>query len=225
MTMYPRQLASWSGLVNLTVENNRIWACCKMKLIFAHIVYHLVLLSFINGVVTERGMPCTYFGGVRVSSNEDNLVNCTWYASNACCKRTEVTSVFGSMLPLYGSSAECANHINYLMCYFCSPEQHLWYDKSAHICSEFCEAVFEHCKTASFNGTVLSDNYMNGEDFCLGQKFVVEKESSTCFAYDASVFDCGLHLTSCSLTVITSAILVILHTAVGMVSWCPFSHI
>ena len=79
-------------------------------------------------------------GGVRVSAPQGNLINCSWYADNACCQRTEVTSVFGDMYPLYGASTACTNHLNYLMCYFCSPEQYKWYSgyvtpiqKPAHI--------------------------------------------------------------------------------------------
>ncbi len=62
-----------------------------------------------------------------MSAPQGNLVNCSWYSQNACCKRTEVTSVFGGMYPVYGASRECAQLLNYMMCYFCSPEQHVWY--------------------------------------------------------------------------------------------------
>ena len=70
-----------------------------------------------------------FLGDSRLSAAEGNLVNCTWYADNACCRRMEVTSVFGGMFPLYGATTECRSHINYMMCYFCSPDQYRWYDK------------------------------------------------------------------------------------------------
>jgi len=64
----------------------------------------------------------------RFAKYEPGLVNCSWYVSNSCCKRTEVTSVFSSnMLPLYEANIDCRNRMNYMMCYFCSPDQFHWY--------------------------------------------------------------------------------------------------
>lgn len=58
---------------------------------------------------------------------ETGLANCSWYESDACCKRTEVASVFESMFTLHRASTRCRNLINYLMCFFCAPDQYLWY--------------------------------------------------------------------------------------------------
>ena len=60
---------------------------------------------------------------------EKGLANCSWYEDDACCKRTEVASVFESMFTLHQASAQCRNMMNYLMCFFCAPDQYLWYIK------------------------------------------------------------------------------------------------
>lgn len=166
-------------------------------------MWHLLLVvsftALISCVVCETvqdtGKPCTYFGGARVSKNENNLVNCSWYANNACCKRTEVTSVFGGMYPLYGATEECKNQVNYLMCYFCSPEQYMWYDKKAYVCSGYCDSLYEHCKTAGYDGQVLGNVYASGQDFCLAQKFEVVDSNERCFDFDPDVFGEAPYLT------------------------------
>ena len=64
----------------------------------------------------------------RYAAAQPGLVNCSWYAGSSCCKRTEVTSVFSAnMLPLYQANNDCKNRVNYMMCYFCSPDQFHWY--------------------------------------------------------------------------------------------------
>ena len=70
---------------------------------------------------------CTYYGTGRQSMPESNLANCSWFGRNACCKRTEVTSVFAEMYKLYGATKECEDRMSYLMCYFCSPDQEIWF--------------------------------------------------------------------------------------------------
>ncbi|KAI0217870.1 hypothetical protein LSAT2_030331 [Lamellibrachia satsuma] len=134
-----------------------------------HILPLTVALISVCLVSSEDvGKPCTYFGGGRVSSPQGNLVNCSWYSSNACCQRTEVTSVFGGMYPLYGASRECSNQLNYLMCYFCSPRQHLWYHEKAYICADYCRSIHDDCKTAMYHGESVGASYQSGEDFCRG---------------------------------------------------------
>lgn len=86
------------------------------------------------GLTDAMNNSCTYFGGDRFnpkvgdrrSGPEINLANCSWFGANACCKRTEVTSVFSEMQKLYGATEQCDNRLSYLMCYFCSPEQEIW---------------------------------------------------------------------------------------------------
>jgi hypothetical protein len=65
----------------------------------------------------------------RYPKAEKGLANCTWYEEDACCKRTEVASVFESMFTLHQASTQCRNMMNYLMCFFCAPDQYLWYIK------------------------------------------------------------------------------------------------
>ncbi|KAK2155278.1 hypothetical protein LSH36_244g04005 [Paralvinella palmiformis] len=132
-------------------------------------------------------------GADRVSSPESSLINCSWYASNACCKRTEVTSVFGEMYPLYGASKECSDRINYLMCYFCSPEQYIWYNRKAFICEDYCNTVYEHCWAAEYNGTAIGQRYESGTEFCLGQRFEVVGGTTNCFKFDPTVFSQSYH--------------------------------
>ncbi|KAL4220923.1 hypothetical protein ACF0H5_019189 [Mactra antiquata] len=134
--------------------------------------------------------PCTYFEGKRTAMYEGGLVNCSWYASSSCCKRTEVTSVFSSnMLPLYEASQDCRNRINYMMCFFCSPDQYLWYkEDKVHVCETFCRSIYATCKDAIYNGTKLGDMYGNGTAICEAQNFKVVN-SKYCFKYDPTVFD------------------------------------
>jgi Folate receptor family len=70
---------------------------------------------------------CPYYGLDRMSAPENNLANCSWFGANACCKRTEVTSVFSDMFKLFGATKECEDRLSYLMCYFCSPDQGIWF--------------------------------------------------------------------------------------------------
>ncbi|XP_060555180.1 uncharacterized protein LOC132716051 [Ruditapes philippinarum] len=142
----------------------------------------------------EDTKPCTYFGNTRVAKAEGGLVNCSWYSHNACCKRTEVTSVFSNMLPLYMASKDCRNHINYMMCYFCSPDQYHWYkDGKVNVCEKFCQSVYSSCKDAFYNGTRIGESYKNGTSFCETQNFKVVN-SKYCFKYDPTVFDAATSL-------------------------------
>ena len=71
----------------------------------------------------------------RYASAQPGLVNCSWFSSRSCCKRTEVTSVFSAnMPPLYQATTDCQNKMNYMMCYFCSPEQFHWYKEWVYCC-------------------------------------------------------------------------------------------
>ncbi len=65
----------------------------------------------------------------RRPEEQKGLANCTWYEGDACCKRTEVASVFESMYTLHQASKRCHDLMNYLMCFFCAPDQYLWYIK------------------------------------------------------------------------------------------------
>ncbi|KAH3817321.1 uncharacterized protein LOC127882230 [Dreissena polymorpha] len=139
---------------------------------------------------SEDNKPCTYFEGTRRAKYEPGLVNCSWYSSSSCCKRTEVTSVFASnMMPLYRASVDCRNRINYMMCYFCSPDQFHWYKEGkVHVCESFCASIHIECREAFYNGKQIGDAYRNGTAFCEAQNFLVTN-SKSCFKFDANVFD------------------------------------
>ncbi|CAF1049888.1 unnamed protein product [Didymodactylos carnosus] len=116
-----------------------------------------------------------------------DLINCTWYKSEACCKRTEVASVFESMFTLHQCSTKCRNMINYMMCFFCDPNQFLWYIKrKVKVCGSFCNQLHKECKNAEYNGNVISVQYKSGKEFCEAQNFQVT--SSDCFDFDENVF-------------------------------------
>uniref|UniRef100_A0A2C9LYG6 Folate receptor-like domain-containing protein n=1 Tax=Biomphalaria glabrata TaxID=6526 RepID=A0A2C9LYG6_BIOGL len=132
---------------------------------------------------------CTYFYNNRYPNAEGGLINCTWYTANSCCKRTEVTSVFSAMDPLYGATVLCRNYINYLMCFFCSPDQYKFYraNKKVSVCLDYCESLYEECKTAGFNKSLIGEAYGNGTAFCAAQNFEVV-DSADCFKFDPKVF-------------------------------------
>ncbi|CAF1555852.1 unnamed protein product [Adineta steineri] len=100
--------------------------------------------------------PCRFFSDDRYPKVEEGLANCSWYEKDACCKRTEVASVFESMYTLHQASTQCRNMMNYLMCFFCAPDQYLWYiKKRVKICETFCNEFYQHCKTAEFSGNTI----------------------------------------------------------------------
>lgn len=79
--------------------------------------------------------------------------------------------------------------MNYLMCYFCSPEQSIWYvNDQARICSNFCEKIYKECSQAEFQKKSIGQQYQSGMEFCQGQRFFVSEGESNCFNYDPTVF-------------------------------------
>ncbi|XP_033763807.1 uncharacterized protein LOC117345000 [Pecten maximus] len=156
-----------------------ILAACLFVVVENTVEYHTI----------DQRVPCPYYGleSNRFTTRNDGLVNCSWYAQKTCCKRTEVTSVFSDMFSLYGATKNCKNHMNYLMCYFCDPDQYRWYKSKAHVCADFCRAVFDHCKDAKYDGKTIGANYRNGTDFCEAQNFHVV-EGDNCFDFDPTVF-------------------------------------
>lgn len=84
--------------------------------------------AYRQALIDKNKIPCTIFGGDRYAQSHENLKNCSWYSQSACCRRTEVSSVFDSMPLFTGASAQCSALLNYLMCYFCSPEQYRWHN-------------------------------------------------------------------------------------------------
>ncbi|XP_013412152.1 riboflavin-binding protein [Lingula anatina] len=170
--------------------------------ILVFIVFSSVVAIVGEDLVVETKKTCTYYGGTHVPSPENGLVNCSWYSTNACCKRTEVTSVFGGMYKLARASKKCQNRVNYLMCYFCSPEQHLWYQDQLHVCADFCDSIHFYCKTAMFSGEKIGTSYKNGKEICEGQKFKYVESNTNCFKFDPTVFDTGCSLKSSLITLL-----------------------
>ena len=85
------------------------------------------------------------------------------------------------------SSEDCLNHMNYLMCYFCSPDQYKWFkDGKLHICKSFCDDIFTHCKDAEYDGKSIGSRYSSGSEFCEAQFFRVA--DADCFEYDDKIF-------------------------------------
>ena len=152
------------------------------------------------GMRLEDAHEFVYFrfsfqGESRKPKEEYSLSNCTWYKDRSCCGRTEVTSVFQEMMPIDSSSVDCYNHMNYLMCYFCSPDQYKWYrDGKLHVCKEFCQDVYDHCKDAKNGGKKISSMYSSGKAFCEAQAFLVVDNNENCFEFDSTHFDAGTRL-------------------------------
>lgn len=131
-----------------------------------------------------------FSGGGRTPKEAYSLSNCTWYKEQSCCRHTEVTSVFNSMMPLETTNEKCYNLMNYLMCFFCSPEQEFWYHSDRlHICNPYCEKIYDTCKDAKYNGKTIGETYTNGEKFCEAQLFkVVKSQKERCFDFDQKLF-------------------------------------
>ncbi len=110
-------------LLALSISAHNEWKKINNEMtdLDSHTDYLITIYSSTNN------KPCFYFSENRFSQPESSLINCTWYKSNACCKRTEVASVFLDMFTLNRASKQCMNLMNYMMCYFCSPEQYIWY--------------------------------------------------------------------------------------------------
>lgn len=131
-------------------------------------------------------------GDDRLPEEEYSLSNCTWYRESACCKRTEVASVFREMPALLTKNKGCYNRMNYLMCYFCSPQQNLWYNQTLSICHSYCEDLYNHCSSAEYNGQSILSHYESGIAFCKALAFNVvglERENHEhCYAFDEKLF-------------------------------------
>lgn len=133
-------------------------------------------------------------GNKRSPKEAYSLSNCTWYRENACCERTEVASVFSEMPALLTSDKGCYNRMNYLMCYFCSPKQDLWYNQTLSICHSYCDEIFSYCGSAKHEGQSIASRYKHGLEFCEALAFnVVAKNSEDehCFKFDPTLFGSG----------------------------------
>ncbi|XP_063408603.1 uncharacterized protein LOC134692112 [Mytilus trossulus] len=168
-----------------------------------HSVVYMILFSYLMIVTTQIEVEyqifeqkpqqqCTYFEIDRYATPTHGLVNCSWYAPKACCKTTEVISVFTTMFPLYEASQACQNQLNYMMCFFCDPNQRIWYnqdtDHKVHICADFCRMVYKSCRSAQYNGNEIGESYLNETSFCEAQNFRLVEGKKNCFNFDPTVF-------------------------------------
>ncbi|XP_071944429.1 uncharacterized protein [Antedon mediterranea] len=151
---------------------------------------------------------CSYYGEQRYAAPQSSLSNCSWFSDSACCRRTEVTSVLGGMYKINKASQECKNRLNYMMCYFCSPNQMDWYDENrVIICSDFCEETFKVCNTATYNNEPLLKGFETASEFCKAQSFHMIEGTQNCFNFDPNVFDTGGQSLSSFLFVFVSFLL------------------
>ncbi|XP_033107601.1 uncharacterized protein LOC117109389 [Anneissia japonica] len=158
--------------------------------------------------VCKSSKVCSYYGEHRYAAPQSSLSNCSWFSNSACCRRTEVTSVLGGMYKINKATQECKNRLNYMMCYFCSPDQMDWYDENrVIICSEFCEATYKSCKSATFNNEPLLKQYETSSQFCEAQSFQVISGTRNCFNFDPNVFDTGGQSLSSFLFIIISLLI------------------
>ncbi|KAJ8021542.1 hypothetical protein HOLleu_38783 [Holothuria leucospilota] len=150
----------------------------------------------------ENSLLCTCYGEARIAEPQYNLPNCSWYKNLACCLRTEVTSVLGSMYMIHSSTKACRARLNYMMCYFCSPDQHKWYDKGkVNICSSFCNDTFEECKTTMLEDLAIGDMFKSGTEFCEANSFEIVPGKDHCFDFDPTVFSGSDRMSLCHLLV------------------------
>ncbi|CAF1565848.1 unnamed protein product [Rotaria magnacalcarata] len=127
---------------------------------------------------------CSFFSN-RAPSPQPALTNCTWFKENSCCRGNEVRLIFSQVRPLIGSSAECTRFLNVLMCYVCSPLQHVFYrSERLHVCLSYCDRMYNACATALMKGIPVGELYANGREFCLSRRFEINDayNASTCFA-------------------------------------------
>ncbi|XP_064627789.1 voltage-dependent calcium channel subunit alpha-2/delta-2-like [Lineus longissimus] len=127
---------------------------------------------------------CSFFAN-RAPTPQPLLKNCSMFKDNSCCLQQEIAATFGKVKPLKGSSRECQIHMNYLMCYICAPTQHMFYSRERlTVCEDFCDALYDACKSAILKGSLISHLYQNGRSFCLSRSFEVAPPTAVrCFRY------------------------------------------
>ncbi|CAF4713937.1 unnamed protein product, partial [Rotaria sp. Silwood2] len=139
-----------------------------------------------SSISSESTPYCSFFSN-RAPSPQPALTNCTWFKKNSCCHDNEVRLIFSQVRPLIGSSSECTRFINVLMCYVCSPLQHVFYrSERLHVCLSYCNRMYKACATALMKGIPVGKLYANGREFCLSRRFEINDiyNSSSCFSDD-----------------------------------------
>lgn len=133
-------------------------------------------------VQSQEKNYCSFFNN-RAPETQPGLKNCTWFKEKSCCQQQEIAATFGRVKPLKGASPACQKYINYLMCYICAPNQNIYYqNERLTVCRGFCDALYEACNSAVLKGSVISDLYSSGKEFCISRRFRVE--DSSCFTFD-----------------------------------------
>lgn len=164
-------------LPSLTVETMTLLITCCMFFIYFGYIHHCEAREFV---------PYCPFYNNRGISPQPFLENCTWYKENACCQQIEIKQGFANVKPPQGASPQCLQQLNYLMCYICDPTQYLFYQNEyLTVCLDFCDNLYNACKDATLKGSVISQLYPSGEEFCKSRRFRVKKreESGDCFYY------------------------------------------
>lgn len=145
----------------------------------------LVQINLTTSQGSEVTVYCPFYNN-RGISPQPFLKNCTWYNDNACCQQIEIDYGFANVKPPQGASAKCLQQLNYLMCYICDPTQYKFYSNEyLTVCSEFCDNLYDACKDAILKGSVISNLYRSGHEFCQSRRFRVKNkdESGDCFYY------------------------------------------
>lgn len=132
----------------------------------------------------EELQYCPFYNN-RGPSSQPFLNNCTWYRDNACCKQEEIATGFANVKPPQGASARCLQQLNYLTCYVCDPNQYKFYiNEYLYVCNEFCDNLYDACKDAILKGSVISNLYRNGEEFCQSRRFKIgDRNAGNCFYF------------------------------------------
>jgi hypothetical protein len=148
--------------------------------------------------VARSAKQCPLIDTSRASAPNWGLRNCTYFRSDACCNAAEVEMALGPSMAQAGlmleaidiepsySHLQCRNHLDYMMCFFCSPKQGSWSDANGRVtvCAGFCNRIYTACERARWRGKRLHDLYANGKAFCEAQNFVVKAVGTD--GYDAA---------------------------------------
>lgn len=71
--------------------------------------------------------PGTHIGSYRAPTPQFGLTNCTWFKPSSCCLPQEETLVAAAIDQtselLFHTSPQCQQHMNFLGCWPCHPEQ------------------------------------------------------------------------------------------------------
>ena len=161
------------------------------------IIWHIITLLLL--VCAASGQNCPLIDASRQSQSNWGLPNCTFFRPNACCSLPEVELALGASMAQAGimmesvdsqpefATRKCRNHLDFLMCYFCSPLQKGWTDNNGKVtaCLGFCNRVYYACQHASWRGTEIGDLFANGKALCEAQNFAVLAVGTDGFDFDS----------------------------------------